>query len=142
MRVLIVTPHQPRETGNRVTAERHHRGLENLGHQVTIVEPDTVAFAHALTSSFDIAHLLHAHRAGAPWLATGSPLPFAVTLTGTDIHGGLDDPAVGPTIREVMRQAAAVITQNRLTYAALQDEPELRDRLRYLPPGIELGTLS
>ena len=142
MRILIVTPRQPRATGNRITAERHRGGLEALGHRTLVVEPDTPDFAAAMAERFDIVHLLHAGRSGGPWLATGSPLPFVVTLTGTDIHGGLDDPTVGPTIRDVLHRAAAVITQNRLTYAELRSEGVGGDRLRYLPPGIELGTLS
>ncbi len=145
MRVLIITPRQPRETGNRITAERYRRGLEEQGHRVLIVEvTEDPAPLEVAIAAFrpDLAHLLHAFRSGVPWLASPAArqLPFVVTLTGTDIHQGIDDPAEEPLIREVLRRAAAVITQNSHTFTELRNRPELAGRLRYLPPGIIIGT--
>ena len=145
MRILIITPRQPRETGNRITAERYRRGLEEQGHRVLIAEvsEDPAPLEQAIvTFQPDLAHLLHAFRSGTPWLASPAArqLPFVVTLTGTDIHQGIDDPAEGPLIREVLQRAAAVITQNSRTFTELRGRPEFADRLHYLPPGIIIGT--
>ena len=146
MRLLIVTPRQPRATGNTVTAMRLAHGLQERGHQVSLAE---VSAGHPLSFSEDpgpfqphLALLLHAFRAGEPWLScpAGERIPFAVLLTGTDIHEGIHDPAQGPAIRKILRRASRILTQNRLTAEELPHRlPELAARLRYLPPGVMLG---
>jgi glycosyltransferase involved in cell wall biosynthesis len=142
LHIVIVVPRQPNATGNHVSAARHRNGLRALGYQVDILEavPGEAFPAEALaTFAPDIVHLLHAYRSGAPWLESGLHLPFIVTLTGTDIHQGIDDVDQGPVIRAVLGRAAAVITHNRLTFVQLQKEPDLASRLHYLAPGIVLG---
>lgn len=146
MRVLIVLPRQDRATGNEVTAERHRAGLAALGHEVALVRLglDDAPLLRAAVQSFapDVVHLLHAYRSGTPWLAADmTGVPCVVTLTGTDIHGGIDRPMEGAVIRRVLAGAGRIITQNRLTAARLHDDfPRLAAKVAYLPPGILLGT--
>ena len=146
MRLLIVTPRQPRATGNTVTAMRLAGGLRELGHQVRLSEaavglPLSLGEEEAPFNP-QLALLLHAFRAGAPWLCSQAAgrLPFAVLLAGTDIHGGIHDPVQAPVIWRVLRSAPRILTQNRLTAGELSRNcPELAERLRYLPPGVVLG---
>ncbi len=145
MRVLIVTPRQPGATGNHVTADRHRTGLQGHGHLVHVVEADDDTDLDGESALFrpDVVHLLHAYRSGKPWLS--SPLtrtfPMVVTLTGTDIHQGLDDSVQAPVIEEVLAAACAVLTQNPLTFEALKrSEAPFIPRLHYLPPAVVLGT--
>lgn len=146
MRVLIVLPRQERATGNEVTAARYGAGLAAHGHEVRLerVAPGDAALLRAVADAFapDLIHLLHAYRSGRPWLEAGlEKIPVVVTLTGTDIYGGIEAPQEGPVIRSVLARVAGIITQNRLTAAALLDtEPELAARVVYLPPGIILGS--
>ena len=146
MRILIVLPRQERATGNEVTAARHHAGLVALGHQVELarVSLDDAASLRIAIDAFapDVVHLLHAYRSGRPWLETNlSAIPYVVTLTGTDINGGIDSPTEGPIIRSVLAAAGRIITQNRLTAIQLRLEfSALADKVAYLPPGIVLGT--
>jgi L-malate glycosyltransferase len=140
LRILIVVPRQPHATGNHVTAARYQEGLLRLGHLVQVVEVSVEE--HVSFGDFrpDLVHLLHAYRSGRPFLADRSDLPFVVSLTGTDLHQGLDHAEQSPVIRQVLVQAAAVITQNPLTFGALPRQlPYLAKKLRYLPPGVALG---
>ncbi len=145
MRLLILTPEQPRISGNWVSACRFQQGLLQLGHQVEVLEtglePGQI---EAAVTRFEpnLVLLLHAYRTGRPWLASRcqQQLPFLVMLTGTDIHQGLELPQERPTILEVLRQAGAILSQNPLTVATLAaEQPQLAPRLHYLPPGIVLG---
>jgi glycosyltransferase involved in cell wall biosynthesis len=146
MRILIVLPRQEKATGNEVTAERHRAGLVALGHEVELarVALDDAASLRASAAAFapDVAHLLHAYRSGRSWLeANLSTLPYVVTLTGTDINGGIANPEDGPIIRRVLSAAGKIISQNRLTVEHLRSEfPTLAGKIAYLPPGIVLGT--
>jgi glycosyltransferase involved in cell wall biosynthesis len=146
MRILIVLPRQDPATGNEVTAERHRAELVSLGHEVALerVDPGDGPSLRAASLSFapDLVHLLHAYRSGRPWLEAGvDRIPCLVTLTGTDIHGGIDDPEEGPVIRRVLEKADRIITQNRLTAETLHRErPPFAGKIAYLPPGIALGT--
>lgn len=145
MRILIVFPIQHKATGNRITATRFEKGLSEHGHEVSLfatpLEPADLAREVAATNP-DLVLLLHAYRSGKPWMETAgaSSIPHVVLLTGTDVNEGLLHPKQGPIIETVLRQATAVLTQNRLAAEALhRDRPDLTKRLHYLPPGIELG---
>lgn len=146
MRILIVLPRQERATGNEVTAERHRVGLVALGHQIEVARAalDDAASLRAVAANFapDVVHLLHAYRSGRPWLEAGlEGIPSLVTLTGTDINGGISTPEEGPMIRRVLAAARRIIGQNPLTVERLRREfPALADKIAYLPPGIILGT--
>jgi glycosyltransferase involved in cell wall biosynthesis len=143
VRLLIVVPRQERATGNWTTATRLQHGLATRGHDVSIC--DTAGDPADLATALDafrpeLALLLHAWRSGRPWLATGCPLPYAVLLTGTDVHAGLSDPVQFPAIETVLQRAAAILSQNHLTVTALRRaRPDLAPRIHLLPPGIVLG---
>ena len=143
MRLLIVVPRQEQVTGNWITATRMKRGLTARGHAVSICDTATdPADLAAAIDAFqpDLALLLHAWRSGRPWLATGCRLPYAVLLTGTDVHVGLTDPVQGPVIETVLQRAATIISQNHLTVASLRRaRPALALRTHLLAPGIVLG---
>jgi len=144
MRLLIVVPDQDRATGNWVTATRLQQGLAARGHLVSLAATSGSARQLArevALSGPQLALLLHAWRSGRPWLESGTTLPYAVLLTGTDVDAGLRDPIQAPVIMAVLERAAAILTQNRQTLESLRhDRPELATRLHYLPPGIVLGT--
>lgn len=143
MRLLIVVPAQDRATGNWITATRLQQGVAARGHAVTIVATDGDSRklrATVATAAPELVLLLHAWRSGRPWLETGSPLPSAVLLTGTDVNSGMSDPVQSPVIAAVLQRAAAVLSQNPLTVGMLhQDHPELAAKVHLLPPGITLG---
>ena len=145
MRLLILTPEQPRVSGNWVSACRFQQGLQQLGHRVEVLETGLdPAPLEAAVAGFrpELVLLLHAYRSGRPWLASRylGQLPFIVLLTGTDIHQGLEQPQQCPTILDLLRQAGAILSQNPLTVATLAEQrPGLASRLYYLPPGIVLG---
>jgi len=146
MRILIVTPQQPLATGNQVTAERYQEALRQRGHavQLTVTAEDDPALLRRVLSGFrpEVVHLLHAYRAGRPWLACGTDqeTPCVVTLTGTDINQDIDTTEEGPIIREVLRRAGAIITQNRLTAAELQGRPvPWAGKVHYVPPATMPG---
>jgi glycosyltransferase involved in cell wall biosynthesis len=146
LRILIVIPRLPAETGNQITARRHLDSLTRRGHKVCLAVADEENPA-ALTQAMqefrpDLVHLLHAYRSGRPWLdcRAESAIPYVVTLTGTDIHEGISSPEEGAVIREVLRRAAAVICQNKITAGELFKQPtQWADRVRHLPPGVVLG---
>lgn len=145
MRLLIVTPEQPRICGNWVSACRFQAGLQQLGHQVEVLETGLdPSRLEARLAEFtpELVLLLHAYRSGRPWLASHGQgqRPFLVLLTGTDIHQGLDQPEQRPTIQTILLTAAGILIQNPLTLDELTARyPQLAPRLHYLPPGITLG---
>jgi len=146
VKLLIVIPRQSRTTGNHVTASRFAGRLRQLGWEIRKVETDpqdsAPIVAELRQQRPDLALLLHAWRSGRPWLQVppADRVPFAVLMTGTDINRDLDLPDRAAVIRQVHQQAATVIVQNRIAFEQLhkKDLPWL-DKLRLLPPGIELG---
>jgi L-malate glycosyltransferase len=142
VRILILIPRQPRETGNHVTADRYRIGLQKLGLDVQLAEVAANEPFSLGARRPDIVHLLHAYRTGGPFLAGAPrlPLPFVVTLTGTDVSQGLESPVEGPMVRQVLQHASSVITQNSFTFDDLAtSQTWLRQKLHYLPPGVTTG---
>ncbi len=146
MRVLFVVPEQPRTTGNWVTALRHQQGLVSLGHEVRLIATDgSVACLERQVTEFapDLVHLLHAYRAGLPWLGCRqrSVIPSVLSMTGTDLNHGLDSAEQGPQIRVVLEQVGAIIIQNQLTVESFAAaHPGLAARLYHVAPGVSLGS--
>lgn len=146
MRLLILIPRQPRESGNWVSAERFARGLEQRGHQIRLAEtdPDSPAtFVPDLRAHpFDVALLLHAYRCGRPWLqAQPDGLPYALLLTGTDYFHDRLQPERADVIETMLHQAGAVLTHNSRMYSDLRHaRPQLADRLHLLPVAASLGS--
>jgi glycosyltransferase involved in cell wall biosynthesis len=145
VRILIVTPRQPRTTGNWVAASRQQKGLESLGHTVRIVEAEESGIdLEEIAEQFvpDVVNVLHAYRSGKPWLACRHAryLPLAVTLTGTDVNHGLDNPEQRTTILRVLAKAEAVITINPLTMESLaRNYPEWIGKLHHVAPAVDFG---
>jgi len=147
MRILIVIPRQPRETGNRVTAERFRSGLRRYGHQLRLIEtgPEDPSPINAALARFrpDCVLLLHAYRCGRPWLrADQAHLPYAVLLTGTDHFVDRLQPDKQQVVGTVLRHASAVLTQNRQMLEELKDDPGFRVRLHLLPVTASLGNIE
>jgi glycosyltransferase involved in cell wall biosynthesis len=147
VRILIVIPRQPQATGNYVTAERQRHGLENLGHTVRLleVEPERPQPLAAAIASFrpNVALLLHAWRSGHLWrqLPAASTVPYAVSLTGTDLNEDLATAERGPLVRQVLQGAGAIVTQNPLTAAMLRREGSpWATKLHLVPPAVVLGS--
>jgi glycosyltransferase involved in cell wall biosynthesis len=145
MRLLITVPDQSEATGNLVTARRLQAGLAEFGlFSELALLPDVdplPAYRQACkTLCPDAVLLLHAWRTGRAWLRSRDelPLPAAVLLTGTDIHGGLDDSEQGPVIRAVLESADLLLTQNHLTAANLI--ATWGNKVHHLPPAVQLGT--
>jgi putative glycosyltransferase (TIGR04348 family) len=108
MQIEIVTPAPPgSRNGNRVTANRWARLLEELGHQVTV----TTAWSGA---AVDVLVALHARRSAAAvrdFAAAHPDRPVVVALTGTDLYQDLPDSVeVDQSLR---RARAAVVLQAR-----------------------------
>jgi L-malate glycosyltransferase len=145
VRILILTPRQPRTTGNWVAACRQQRGLEALGHTVRIVEVTELGSGfEAAVEGFapDVVNVLHAYRGGKPWLAChhAKHFPLAVTLTGTDVNHDLNRPQARATILRVLAAAGAIITIHPLTRQALSlDYPEWSSKLHHVPPAVTFG---
>lgn len=145
MRVLIVTPAQPRTTGNWVSAQRQQKGLQALGHDVHIAEVgESVRQLEEDIKKIapDVVNVLHAYRSGKQWLACGQAgrIPLAVTLTGTDVNHGLADSEQASIILAVLARAQAIITINAMTRLALgRDYPDLASRLHHVAPAFDPG---
>ncbi len=143
MRILIVLPRQPRETGNWVTAERFSAGLVKAGHKVQLTETPVDSPTAILTAvrrfTPDTALLLHAYRSGNPWLLAGVKIPQIVLLTGTDLHRDNINPAKKSVIARLFKQAAAILLQNRQDYIELGQNTALAPKLRFLPTAVSLG---
>lgn len=145
MHILIVTPGQPRTTGNWSSASRLRKGLESLGHTVKIVEATTPSDQlERLTEEFapDVVNLLHAFRSGKSWLACRQSrrIPLVVTMTGTDINHGLADPVQKPVILRILAEAKAIVTINTFAKKILARVfPELSPKLHHVPPATDLG---
>jgi L-malate glycosyltransferase len=143
MRILIIVPRQPRQTGNWVTADRFAAELEATGHQAQLTETPADSPSKILTAVKhfvpDAVLLLHAHRTGQPWLLSGLKLPYAVLPTGTDLHHDHQRPDMRAVIDQVLEHANGILLQNRQDYADLRQNTKLADKLHYLPAAATLG---
>lgn len=146
MKLLIIVPEQPLTTGNHVTAKRFADMLQVHGWDSGIIEVDFGSekkiCAAVKKSNPDAVLLVHAYRAGAPFLQADLPpeLPLLVLMTGTDYNHDRKIPERAEVIEGVFERAGAIILQNHLLSERLSRELHgAGNKLRLLPPGIRLG---
>jgi putative glycosyltransferase (TIGR04348 family) len=103
MRLLIVTPAQPRSTlGNAVTAQRYAAFFRSAGWKATVArdyqgqDVDAVVALHAIKSA----------RAALAFRRMHPDRPLIGVLTGTDVYGGL---LASASARRVLSEAAAIV---------------------------------
>lgn len=158
MRILICSPEHNRATGNWVTASRYCRGLEAMGHQVSLkyvspngsclsrgILPEGSLAAVVASVKPDLLLLLHAYRLGRLWLQQRQQIncPVLVMLSGTDVNEGLQLPEQARVIEEVLHQAEGLMAHNELMIEVLRGQyPQISHHLHFLPIAIELGTAN
>jgi glycosyltransferase involved in cell wall biosynthesis len=143
MRILIIVPRQPRQTGNWVTADRFAAALVAAGHQVqmtdTPIDSPTTILAAVKHFAPAAVLLVHAYRTGNPWALSGLQTPYFVLPTGTDLHQDHQHPDKRAVIDQLLEAADAILLQNRQDYADLRQNRKLADKLHYLPATASLG---
>ncbi|RMH21875.1 MAG: TIGR04348 family glycosyltransferase [Acidobacteria bacterium] len=134
MKVLIATPAPPgSRTGNRVTADRWARLLEQLGHQVTIVD-------EWLGEAGDLLVALHARRSF-PSIARFHRLepraPLIVALTGTDLYADLD---TSEEAHQALELASRLVVLQPAAIAALPEA--VREKARVIYQSVDVGEVA
>lgn len=88
-----------------------------------------------------LVHALHAIKAGivAHQIAQSLGIPLIVTLTGTDVHGNLQDVKNRPVMEAVLRDAAAIVTFTPEVASEIQEAlPERAGKVCVIPQGVWL----
>lgn len=146
MKLLIIVPKQPLSTGNYVTAKRFTAMLHQHGWDPVIIETDFDA-AKEISAAVkkncpDAVLLVHAYRAGGPFLRAEVPqkLPLLLLMTGTDYNHDRKIPERAAVIENIFERAGTILLQNHLIFQRLGEELQgAGHKLRLLPPGIRLG---
>jgi putative glycosyltransferase (TIGR04348 family) len=131
MQIEIVTPAPPgSRNGNRVTANRWARLLEQLGHQVTV----TMAWSGV---AVDVLVALHARRSAAAardFAAAHPDRPVVVALTGTDLYQDLPDSV---EVQQSLRLARALVVLQARAKEAVP--ASLRERVHVIHQSVTVA---
>jgi L-malate glycosyltransferase len=126
------------------TARRIATHLTQLGVAVQVLPTQPLPEdADQLVRQFrpQIVHALHAVKAGtiARQIAQSLGVPFIVTLTGTDVHGDLQDAQKRPAMAAVLRDAAAIVTFTPEVASEVREAlPEVAGKIFVIPQGVWL----
>jgi putative glycosyltransferase (TIGR04348 family) len=129
MRICIATPAPPgSRKGNRITAERWARLVEQLGHTVYVVTEyageacDLLVGLHALKSQPSLVRFREQHPRQ----------PIVLGLTGTDLY---HDIHTHPEAARALEIATRLVTLQPLAGAELP--PQVRDKVRVIYQSVE-----
>lgn len=136
MKILICIPFEKdAPTGNSVAASRLGEGFERRGHDVAFMGA-TIASDDLRRFQPDAALVLHARRCAAALKAiAGAGVPIAISLRGTDINEGLDDPAVAAALSA---GDALVVFHERFKVRLAAKNPSWAAKTAVVPNGVEL----
>ena len=148
MKIELAVPHRGQLRGNTVTAERIRRGLERLGEEVRISffaagqdgaaagdggGPAGEEFSPAVLHGFHAYWFEIYRRRRGP-----SPVPYAVTLTGTDLNHHLYEPDKRPLVLRCLDGAAAVHVFHEAAARELwREAPSTRGRTHIIAQALE-----
>ncbi|HYZ89542.1 MAG TPA: TIGR04348 family glycosyltransferase, partial [Myxococcales bacterium] len=128
MRIALVCPAPPRSRlGNRITALRWRRMLQELGHKVVIVEPGAAPVA-------DVLIALHARRSAESVRRAREQRPgtrIVVALTGTDLYRDVRTDASAQRSLELADRLVALHDG-----AAVELPRALRPKVRVVPQSV------
>ena len=145
MRVGIVAPnYYPFESGNAVTVRRIERQLRLLGCEVQVFPVDQLSGEKLLSEvrlfAPQLLHAFHGYYGGrvAHALVQSLPIPYLVTLTGTDVYQALIDQRSLET-HSALRGAVRLVTFHNCVKRRLAEHlPSLEERTAVIPQGVEL----
>jgi glycosyltransferase involved in cell wall biosynthesis len=127
--------------GNIITVRRIASFLETMGVETIILPADAMSVAdmqyHLRSFAPDIIHAFHAGYCGetACTLAEGLGIPFAITITGSDINEPLFREHAG--IHRAMATSAAIVCFDDLVAAEVAESfPETTGRIIVVPQGV------
>jgi putative glycosyltransferase (TIGR04348 family) len=149
MQIALATPVRPGvASGNQVTSQRWRRRLNELGHDVRLVDvssPDADPFATAageVAARCDLLVALHARRCAgaiASWKQAAAQRPVVVALAGTDLY--VDLPENEAALGSLTLADAIVILQAKALDRLRSIDPALVTKAFVVHQSVELPPL-
>jgi glycosyltransferase involved in cell wall biosynthesis len=139
-RIALVSPFTlPFLCGNSFMAERLHNGLTRRGVEVALFDSRLDSPDRAARFAARVLHSLNAERPH-PWLMKFlemNPVPWAITLTGTDYNSWCGKGEPPPHIRESLEKARALVVFHEEAREALENcLPEVAEKIQVIAQGV------
>ncbi len=145
MKVAIITPHYyPVVRGNAVTVRRIEKNLVNAGVEVAVFSLDALSSEEICQEVAayqpDLVHAFHGHAGGkvGRQLKEQYGIPYAITLTGTDVYEALFDNRLAETSAALSLATRVAVFHGSVRDRLLQQLPCLAQKTVVIPQGVEL----
>lgn len=139
-RIALVTPYTlPVYCGNSILAHRLREGLRSRGLDISVYNSEEHDPEDAVATAPDILHTLNADKSyrWAERFLCKSPIPWAITFTGTDYNSWCGLHAPPPHICSSLERASALIVFHEDAAGILRDAvPEVSAKIKVIPQGV------
>jgi glycosyltransferase involved in cell wall biosynthesis len=145
MILALVTPYYfPSVRGNSITVQRIESGLQDHGVEVRVFSLDRQDRREILAALAglcpDVVHGFHATVTGPLVTEAASHLrvPWAITLTGTDVNQDLFDPTRRPLVHAVLNAAGAIVVFHETIGEKVRREiPAVASKIRVIGQAVQ-----
>jgi len=139
-RIALVSPFTlPFFCGNSILADRLTTGLRGRGHGVALFDSGKTRPEDVFPFKTDVLHSLNADRPH-QWVKEflrGNPVPWVITLTGTDYNSWCGKNEPPPHIKENLEGAGALVVFHEEALQSLNDcLPSVSKKIRVIPQGV------
>ncbi len=139
-RIALVSPFiLPSFCGNSILADRLAKGLSERGHAVSLFDSGKTRLENALPFKPEILHSLNADRPHS-WVKDflrANPVPWIITLTGTDYNSWCGKREPPPQIKENLERAGALVVFHGEALQSLGNcLPSVANKIQVIPQGV------
>ncbi len=139
-RIALVSPFTlPSLCGNSILADRLAKGLSERGHVISFFDSGKTKPGNTLPFIPEILHSLNADRPHS-WVKEflrGNPVPWIITLTGTDYNSWCGKREPPPHIKENLERAGVLVVFHEEALQSLSRcLPSVAKKIQVIPQGV------
>jgi glycosyltransferase involved in cell wall biosynthesis len=136
MEITFVSPHYDEWRGNKITVDRIVNSVRSAGHTTEIIS-STGSFKEPEKGA-ELLHGFHAYKFALYYRKLQAPLPYIITVTGTDMNHDIFQEEKRPLIMECLKGAAFIhVFDTGMKEKVKEEVPSCLSKLRVIPQSIE-----
>lgn len=136
MKITFSSPHYDEWRGNKITVERIADNMRRFGY-ITEIISSTGPFKEPVEGT-ELVHGFHAYKFAIYYSKLQAPVPYIITITGTDLNHDIFQEEKRPVIIECLQNAAFIhVFDSEMKKKVAEEVPGSLSKLCVIPQSIE-----
>ncbi|TVP84321.1 MAG: glycosyltransferase [Alkalicoccus sp.] len=136
MKITFLSPHYDEWRGNKITVDRIANNIRSAGYNTEIIS-STGPFKEPMEGT-ELLHGFHAYKFALYYRKLQAPLPYIITVTGTDMNHDIFQEEKRPVIIECLKSSAFIhVFDTGMKEKVAEEVPDCHDKICVIPQSIK-----